>query len=120
VRREIRLDLQGPEDLLWPVEPRSLGAAAGRLVKNAVENTPDGGGILVFVERQDQQMILGVRDTGVGINAEDRKYLFDGLFHTQETDWYTSRKPYEFNAGGKGLDLLRTRPAGGRFGVESI
>jgi signal transduction histidine kinase len=117
-QREIFYDLQGPEDLTWPVEPRSLGEAVGSFVKNAVENTPDGGRIVVSIEKQDQRVILGVQDTGVGISGEDQKYLFDGLFHTQETDLYTSKRPYEFNAGGKGLDLLRTRLAGRRFGFE--
>jgi len=116
--RKIFFDLRGPEDLIWPVEPRSLGEALVSLVKNAVENTPDGGRIVVSIEKQDQRVILGVQDTGVGISGEDQKYLFDGLFHTQETDLYTSKKPYEFNAGGKGLDLLRTRLAGRRFGFE--
>ena len=116
--REIFFDLRGPDDLTWPVEPRSLGEALISLVKNAVENTPDGGRIMVSIEKQDRWVILGVQDTGVGISGEDQKYLFDGLFHTQETDLYTSKKPFEFNAGGKGLDLLRTRLAGRRFGFE--
>jgi signal transduction histidine kinase len=117
-QREFFFDLRGPEDLTWPVEPRSLGEALVSLVKNAVENTPDGGRIVVSIEKQDQGVILGVQDTGVGISGEDQKYLFDGLFHTQETDLYTSKKLFEFNAGGKGLDLLRTRLAGERFGFE--
>jgi signal transduction histidine kinase len=117
-QREIVFDLRGPDDLLWPVEPRSLGDALASLVKNAVENTPDGGRIEVSIEEQDRKVVLGVRDTGIGIRGEDQKYLFDGLFHTQETDLYTSKKPFEFNAGGKGLDLLRTRLAGRRFGFE--
>ncbi len=117
-QREILFDLRGPEELTWPVEPRSLGEALVSLVKNAVENTPDGGRIVVSFLKQDERVILGVQDTGVGISGEDQKFLFDGLFHTQETDLYTSKRPYEFNAGGKGLDLLRTRLAGRCFGFE--
>jgi signal transduction histidine kinase len=117
-RRDLSFELRGPEDLFWPVEPRSLGEAVVSLVKNAVENTPDGGRIAVFIENQEGRVILGVQDSGVGISREDQKYLFDGLFHTQETELYTSKKPFEFNAGGKGMDLLRTRLAGRRFGFE--
>ncbi len=116
--REILFELQGPKDLIWPAEPRSLGEAVISLIKNAVENTPDGGRVLVTIEKLDHQVILGVKDTGVGISRDDQKFLFDGLFHTQETDYYTSKKPYEFNAGGKGLDLLRTHLAGRRFGFQ--
>jgi signal transduction histidine kinase len=117
-QREILFELRGPEDLTCLLEPRSLGEALVSLVKNAVENTPDGGRIVVSFQEQEQRVVLGVQDTGVGISGENQKFLFDGLFHTQETDLYTSKKPYEFNAGGKGLDLLRTRLAGRRFGFE--
>ena len=30
---------------------------------------------------------------------EHQQYLFDGLFHTEETDLYSSRRPYDFGAG---------------------
>ena len=41
-------------------------------------------------------------------------------FHTQETDLYGSRKPYDFNAGGKGLDLLLAKIYGQRFGFDVL
>jgi signal transduction histidine kinase len=116
--RDLKIDLQGQADLSLPVEPRSLAEAFTSLFKNAVENTPDQGRISVFIQKQDKEVIIGVKDTGVGIRGEDQKYLFDGLFHTQETEDYTSKKPYEFNAGGKGLDLHRTYLSGKRFGFQ--
>ncbi len=42
----------------------------------------------------------------------------DGLFHTKETALYASKKPYDFGAGGKGLDLLRMKVYGQRFGFD--
>ncbi len=59
-----------------------------------------------------------MRDFGIGITEENQKSIFDGLFHTQETDLYTSRKPYDFNAGGKGLDLLKMKVYGRSFGFD--
>ncbi len=37
---------------------------------------------------------------------------------TQETELYSSGQPYAFDAGGKGLDLLRVRSFGERLGWE--
>jgi signal transduction histidine kinase len=88
------------------------------LLKNAIENTPDEGVIRILLERKDGTPLLKVQDFGVGITEENQRYLFDGLFHTQETDLYTSKKPYDFNAGGKGLDLLRMKVYGQRFGFD--
>jgi hypothetical protein len=40
------------------------------------------------------------------------------LFHTMETDLYSSRRPYYFGAAGKGLELLRIKTYEQRFGFD--
>jgi signal transduction histidine kinase len=50
-----------------------------------------------------------VRDCGVGIVEEVQNRIFEGFFATQETMDYASRNPFDFNAGGKGADLLRMK-----------
>jgi len=57
-------------------------------------------------------------DFGIGITKENQGRLFDGLFHTLDTELYTSKKPYDFGAGGKGLDLLRVKVYSQRFGFD--
>jgi PAS domain S-box-containing protein len=79
------------------------------LVRNAVENTPDGGRILVSVRRGDLGPEFEVKDTGVGISAENQRLIFDNYFTAYDTMQYSSRKPYDFGAGGKGFDLLRMK-----------
>lgn len=86
------------------------------LVRNAVENTPDGSGIEVVVDRDDAGPYLMVTDYGVGITAEDRKLLFENVFTTTDTLRYASRRPYDFDAGGKGFDLLRMKIFSERYG----
>jgi signal transduction histidine kinase len=79
------------------------------LVKNAIENTPDEGRVDLTVKNKKTGIEFLVQDTGVGIVAEHRKRIFEGFFPTQETSSYSSKKPYDFNAGGKGADLLRLK-----------
>jgi PAS domain S-box-containing protein len=79
------------------------------LVKNAIENTPDEGTIEVIVHKKGEGTELMVRDCGVGIVEEAQHRIFEGFFATQETMDYASRKPFDFNAGGKGADLLRMK-----------
>jgi len=88
------------------------------ILKNAVENTPDGGKVTITIERQDNRIILAIKDSGVGIREENQQPIFDGLYHAEDTDIYSSKRPYEFGAGGKGLDLFRIRTYGQRFGFE--
>jgi PAS domain S-box-containing protein len=79
------------------------------LVKNAVENTPDGGRIEVEVRPKGNGSELVVQDWGVGITEENRRRIFEGFFSTQDTMDYSSKRPFDFNAGGKGGDLLRMK-----------
>ncbi|HLD29789.1 MAG TPA: histidine kinase, partial [bacterium] len=53
---------------------------------------------------------------------ESRKQIFSGFYHARKTDLYSTKRPFDFGAGGKGLDLLRVRilsEAYG-FGVECV
>ncbi len=79
------------------------------LVRNAVENTPDGGKILISVRGKGDGCELVVQDYGVGITEENQRRIFEGFFSTQETMDYSSKRPFDFNAGGKGADLLRMK-----------
>jgi signal transduction histidine kinase len=88
------------------------------LIKNAIENTPDEGKIEVIVGRKGEGTLLEVRDFGVGITKENQTRIFEGFFSTQETLDYSSKKPFDFNAGGKGADLLRMKIFSERYDFE--
>lgn len=84
-------------------------------IRNAIENTPDHGKIEVRVEKQGEDVGLVVRDYGIGITEEHQRRIFEGFFSTQKTADYSSKKPFDFNAGGRGADLLRTRVFSERY-----
>jgi signal transduction histidine kinase len=88
------------------------------LLKNAIENTPDEGKIEVTIQSKDNEIRIDVHDHGVGITPQNQKLIFGGFFHTQDTDLYSSKRPYEFNAGGSGSDLLRVKSFSGRYGFS--
>jgi len=114
--RAISIHLEGAEDVGVIMDPKILEDILQSLLKNAIENTPDEGLIRVLIEQKDGRSLLKVQDFGIGITEENQRYLFDGLFHTQETELYASKRPYDFNAGGKGLELYRMKAYGQRFG----
>jgi PAS domain S-box-containing protein len=88
------------------------------LVRNAVENTPDGGSIHIAVQALPDGCELIVRDAGIGITNENQRLLFKSYFTTDDPLNYSSRQPYDFNAGGKGFDLLRMQIFAERYGFE--
>jgi signal transduction histidine kinase len=93
---------------IW-IPPDVLGKILEGLVRNAVENTPDDGKIVVSVRYGEIGPELEVKDTGIGISEENQRLIFENYFTAYDTMQYSSRNPYDFGAGGKGFDLLRMK-----------
>jgi PAS domain S-box-containing protein len=85
------------------------------LLRNAIENTPDGGCITVTVRPDNHRTLLEVKDFGVGIAALNQSLIFEQNFSTRDTLQYASGHAYDFNAGGKGFDLLRMKILSERY-----
>ena len=90
------------------------------LLTNAVKYTKDGSVTLKFdFENTDEDninLIISVKDTGIGISEDDQKYLFDSF---KRIDEKTNR-----NIEGTGLGLSITKKftdmMGGTIGVDSV
>jgi len=103
---------------VW-IDPGVLDKILVALVKNAFEATPDGGEIIVSSRLADGRRVqIDIRDTGTGITLESQRQIFGGFYHAKETDLYTTKKPFDFGAGGKGLDLLRLKILSKAYGFE--
>ncbi len=107
--RSVKLILQVGRLTTALLDPDLLQMVLRTLVKNAIEHTPDGGEVFISVENTALGILLKVKDEGVGIPISDQEFVFDAFHHTVETDEYSSKKPYDFDAGGKGLELLRLK-----------
>jgi hypothetical protein len=79
---------------------------------------PGQGKIEVSAKRSDDSVEFAVKDYGVGILPEHQERIFEGFFPTQDTYLYRSGKPYHFNAGGRGADLLRMKIFSERFNFK--
>ena len=113
---KITTHLAAGSTILIPPDP--LRKIFDGLIKNAVENTPEEGKIEVVVKKQEGGTLLEVRDFGVGITEENQTRIFEGFFTTQETMDYSSKRPFDFNAGGKGADLLRMKIFSERYNFK--
>jgi len=104
---ELNTHLETTRPIFIPDAP--LGKLVIGLVKNAIENTPDQGKIEIECREKGNGIELLVRDYGVGITLENQRRIFEGFFVTQETMNYSTKREFDFNAGGKGADLLRMK-----------
>jgi len=82
---------------------------------NAIKYTPSPGTVSVSLRREGQMAVVAVKDTGVGIPAENIPFIFERFYRVDK-----SRSRTE---GGTGLGLAISRHIaeahGGKIEVES-
>src|SRR5206468_2501269 len=85
------------------------------LLFNALKFTPSGGRVDLRAENQGADLVLLVKDTGMGISAKDLPYVFDRFW---QADGSARRK---YQGVGIGLSLVKelTEVQDGKVSVES-
>ena len=118
IDRRIELVQNIQIDLTFTFHRNVLEKICNGILKNAIENSPDEGIIEVIAKSTNGDYQIDFIDYGVGITSQNQKLIFGGFFHTQDTEFYSSKRPYQFNAGGTGSDLLRIKCFSERLGFS--
>ena len=81
----IGIQVETPDDLA-PVsgDASQLQQAVIALAANAIDAMPDGGVLAICTRNQDGNVLIEVRDTGVGIPPENLGRIFEPFFTTKE------------------------------------
>ncbi len=88
--------------LLLDADPARLAQVVGNLLNNACKFTEKGGRVWLTIEQDGDQAVIRVRDTGIGIAAEDLPLVFE-MFAQVDTSLERSR-----DGLGIGLTLVKT------------
>ncbi|MBI5760479.1 MAG: histidine kinase, partial [Planctomycetales bacterium] len=104
-------------DLYLPVHiDRDLfGQATINLLSNAIKYTPEGGEVRLRSRNVDGEAVMEVRDTGMGIPADDLSRIFERFYRVAQNNKA---------AAGTGLGLalvhyIVTQVHSGKISVES-
>jgi signal transduction histidine kinase len=84
------------------------------LIGNAIKFTPKGGQVRLRFQLQNNELVMRVSDTGVGISKEDLPKIFEQFYHVQQPG-------EEVKGTGLGLAIVKKIMLlhGGRIEVES-
>ena len=114
VRAGLELTLHVPSGLPFVLaDPERVQQVVTNLVHNAIKFTPQGGKVSVSAEQVQDEVVISVRDTGVGIPSEDVPRIFERFYKADRAR----------SGGGTGLGLSIAKHIvqghGGRIWVES-
>lgn len=76
----VEVSVSGPGDLMMIADIDRMRQVVGNLLDNSLKHTPAGGRIELTCDRQAENMVISVRDTGAGIPPHDLPRIFDRLY----------------------------------------
>jgi len=95
---DVHLSSQIPNNEIQVMGHESqLYRLVSNLIANAIQYTPPGGSVVVSLAAQDRSATITVKDTGIGIPAEEQSRIFERFYRVNSD---RSRK-----TGGTGLGL---------------
>lgn len=97
--KQLRVSLDLPRELeAVAIDKDLFRIALNNLLTNAIKYNRPGGSVLLAARNEDHEIVISVRDTGIGIASADRERVFDKFYRVSERDAKVAR-------GGHGLGL---------------
>lgn len=95
-KANVTLSLKGENAEIYGI-PQLLTAVVYNLCDNAIKYNKDGGTVFVNVKNNAENIVLSVRDTGIGIPKEQQERIFERFYRVD--------KSHSKEVGGTGLGL---------------
>ena len=115
--KNLRLELEVSDNFpTLRVDERQLEEVVHNLLDNAVKYSHQNGRILIQAGAPDQEVVLSVRDEGVGIAANDLPRIFERFYRADRA------RSRELGGTGLGLSIVKhiAQLHGGRLEAESV
>jgi len=109
--RNITLDIRAPEGLSMVADASEIEIILNNLVSNAVKYNRVGGSVHVELQRSGSEITIAVRDTGIGLTAEEASKVFGEFVRIKNED--------TVGVLGSGLGLSTVRKLAHLYGGEA-
>ncbi len=83
-QRNISFAVNSEENLFANFDPELVKQTMMNIIQNAFEAVDNKGSVSVRFIREDEKLVITVKDSGPGIKSEDQKKIFDLYYTTKE------------------------------------
>lgn len=74
--KNISISIETSPELYANADHKMLSTIVRNIISNAIKYTPEYGKVSVIARREDNNVLLIIEDSGIGMNKEQLKYLF--------------------------------------------
>lgn len=113
--RDVVVDTSGVHNVLTVADPFRMRQVVDNVLSNAIKYNVDHGRVDLALEQAGDQLVLTVRDTGIGISGEELPQLFEHFFRSAAV------RNSAVHGSGLGMGIAReiVRKHGGDLTVDS-
>lgn len=114
-QKGVNLFFEGLTNVEATLDRQRLGQILVNLLTNALKFTPQGGKVTVKVTEEEHAVVIIVSDTGIGMNEDDLRFVFERFYRVE--------KSRDRKSGGSGIGLTIVKKLveahGGTIRMES-
>jgi len=112
--QDLDAELPDTEVMVWG-DRQNLSQLLDNLIDNAIKYTPNDGSITVKVSKDDENAILQVTDTGIGISPQFQQRVFERFYRVDKA------RSQSLGGTGLGLSIVKNiaEKHGGSIDVKS-
>lgn len=109
------ITMSAPKALQVMAQMPELGYVLGNLLDNAIKYTPGSPVVVVQAKEQGAEVVIAVKDKGLGISKSDQEHVFDKFYRVP------TGNRHDVKGFGLGLNFVKNTVEGwgGRVWVES-
>lgn len=101
IQKNVSLKTDLPERFVTKIDVSDIEIVFNNLLSNAVKYNIDGGEIFFEIKNTSKEILISVKDTGIGISSEDEPKLFGEFIRIK------NEKTKHISGSGLGLSIVK-------------
>jgi signal transduction histidine kinase len=101
IQKNVRIYIDAEENTWWMADPKEMEIVFNNLISNAVKYNRENGEVRVSISNGQGKLRISVEDTGIGMEEEDKKLLFQEFVRIKNT------RTRHITGSGLGLSIVK-------------
>lgn len=101
IQKNVKISLEAEDDIFIQADANDMEIILNNLVSNAVKYNKTDGEVFINIHKSEENIIIDVKDTGIGMSAEEKAKIFDDFVRIK------NEKTKNITGSGLGLPILK-------------
>lgn len=101
IQKDVSIVIEKKSDVIISADEEDMNIIFNNLLSNAVKYNKEGGQVVITIDREGNDAVMEVKDTGIGISSEDQQVLFNEFVRIKND------KTRNIAGSGLGLSIVK-------------